>query len=70
MSMFDTLIVQCPNCNTGIAFQSKAGDCQLLTFIPEDVPANIAGDLSGQSQNCPTCGRSCKIVTKIILFVV
>ena len=56
MGMFDSLIVQCPECGKDIDFQSKAGDCVLEVYGLDNCPASILGDLANESETCE-CGR-------------
>jgi hypothetical protein len=53
--MFDTVRVKCLKCNNLIEFQSKAGDCHLLTYGPDKVPVEIAVDLNDRQELCPSC---------------
>ena len=55
--MFDSLRIKCTNCGHEIEFQSKAGDCTLHDYDIQGLPANIAMDLNGQSEECEGCGR-------------
>lgn len=45
MGMFDTVLVNCPNCDLEVGFQSKSGECILeeysLTDCPDDVLSNV-----------------------------
>jgi hypothetical protein len=57
MGLFDSLYVDCP-CGQEIEFQSKADpDRYCRRFSLADCPANIAGDLIGDSEKCSKCGR-------------
>lgn len=58
MGMFDTVVVNCPNCSTIVDFQSKAGDCVLDTYKISYVPIKIALDLNGSYTECTECGES------------
>lgn len=58
MGMFDSVTVSCTNCKQDvIEFQSKAGDCRLGEYKPNQVPMAIAIDLDGSSESCPSCGH-------------
>jgi len=59
MGMYDSVITNCPNCGMELEFQSKAGQCSLIRYIPEAVPAIVAADISEQGpQKCPKCGET------------
>ena len=55
MGMFDTVWLKCPVCQLEIELQSKAGDCCLLDYTEDEVPAAIAADLLGEPVTC-ACG--------------
>lgn len=67
MGMFDSLWVRCPNCNTKVEFQSKSGECGLYDYDVHNVPASIAGDVDGQSMQCPGCKSYVKLKTITII---
>lgn len=56
MGMFDSVIARCPQCGEAVEFQSKAGDCQLLEYSSQAVPAEIAVSLDGCHATCHACG--------------
>lgn len=56
MGMYDSVYARCDNCGTSLEFQSKAGDCILSQYTSDDVPIEIALDISGEEQQCD-CGK-------------
>jgi len=56
MGMFDSVIVQCANCNGLLEFQSKQGACLLEQFLINNVPPEIARDIEGHIEICELCG--------------
>jgi len=66
MGMFDSLYITC-QCEEQIEFQSKADKCLLNSYSLHDVPKSIAGDLDGQIERCPKCGRSYQIVVHMMV---
>lgn len=59
MSMFDSVIAICPNCQHFVEFQSKAGECELrrYTLGAQAIPAEIALDLINCTESCQSCGK-------------
>ena len=57
MGMFDSVIVQCPNCGKGMEFQSKAGDCDLISYTLESAPSEILMDIMNDPQFHQACGQ-------------
>jgi ribosomal protein S27AE len=48
---------ECPECGTGVEFQSKAGDSLLGVYqVPGSVPVAIAQDLDEEVHQCDKCG--------------
>ena len=60
MGMFDSLYVSCPECGDIVEFQSKAGDCNLISYEKTNVPIAIAIDLDGKVVLCK-CGKAVEI---------
>ena len=56
MGMFDSVLVICSICGTKVEFQSKAGECLLREYTPENTPPEISLNLRGETEICPTCG--------------
>lgn len=58
MGMFDSVWFPCPStgCDGTIEVQSKAGECFMASFSPDDVPVEIAADIAGDIGSCSTCG--------------
>lgn len=57
MSCFDSYIKKCPNCGEPVEFQSKAGECDMLTYEGNSVPPEIAASVNGESRDCESCGE-------------
>ena len=53
--MFDSILVDCPECNTRLEIQSKAGKCGLEEFRINSVPLEIACDVEGEYIRCDSC---------------
>jgi uncharacterized protein YbaR (Trm112 family) len=66
MSSFDTVVGHCPHCAHPLEVQSKAGDCELITYSTAGVPAEIAHDLEGVGGLCSNCRKPWKLVCKAI----
>ena len=62
MGMFDSVIVNCPECGTAVEFQSKAGCCELKRYSHRSVPQEIAIDIDGQHQFCKACGEKVELL--------
>ena len=60
MGMFDSVIAKCPDCGGRVEFQSKAGDCSLAEYTPDNVPLKIMADIDGEVSSCQKCGRVLK----------
>ncbi len=69
MGMFDSLYADCPGCSSRVEFQSKAGECVCAEYNVYDCPADVAGDLIGQSRECPVCSRLVSITGRVLLGV-
>ncbi|GGD03595.1 hypothetical protein GCM10011587_04160 [Pyruvatibacter mobilis] len=61
MGMFDTVTARCPECGGKIEWQSKAGECCLVSYDARAVPASIAEDLDGAYSRCPECGEDVEL---------
>ena len=57
MGVYDSVIVECPNCGYDVEFQSKAGECGLKVYYPSSVPIAIAVDLNGDTERCLYCNK-------------
>lgn len=67
MGMYDSVRVVCPNCESSLEFQSKAGECRLKEYELDNVPPSIAGDLIGESVYC-RCGALVTLRGCVTLF--
>lgn len=57
MGMFDSVYGRCPECNSPVEFQSKAGVCVLTNYSASSgVPPEIAKSIDGDSSSCDKCG--------------
>lgn len=63
--MFDSVYVECPQCNKKQEVQSKAGDCILAEYDRYNAPVEIMKDIDESIINC-TCGHIYKL--KAIVF--
>jgi hypothetical protein len=55
MGMYDSVMVNCPECGAEVEFQSKSGDCLLMVYHASGVPSEIARDIEGDREIC-RCG--------------
>lgn len=55
MGMFDEVGIRCPKCKHYNYIQSKAGPCHLITYSYDDVPDEVAQDISGSIISCECC---------------
>jgi hypothetical protein len=62
MGMFDTITFSCPHCGALVEEQTKAGECSLTNFGSDEVPANLAGDILGNTVYCAGCKQRWIIV--------
>lgn len=65
MGMYDSIIFSCPNCKTIIEEQSKAGNCELNRYSPNEVPWDIANDVIDSEVWCHNCESTFTIRPKI-----
>jgi hypothetical protein len=61
MGLYDTIIVNCPDCNEEHFSQSKSGDCLLRTFNLKDCPDGVFGDINRHSPYECDCGTVFKV---------
>ena len=45
MGMYDTVLVQCPQCSTTAEFQSKGGECDLNIYYLFETPPSVLSDV-------------------------
>lgn len=57
MGMFDSVMVPCPACGKLMDFQSKAWDCDMLTFQLENAPPEILMDIMNEPKFHQACGQ-------------
>lgn len=68
MGMYDSLIVQCPNCFQEVEFQSKGGKCLMDRFTVENVPMNVLGGCINDEWNC-ACGKTIGLQVQSLIGV-
>lgn len=64
MSLYDTVIVNCPNCNEECEFQTKSGDCLLEVFTLENCPEGVLQNINRHSPYICDCGISFEVDIK------
>lgn len=69
MGMYDTVIIKCWQCGEEIQLQSKSGDCILKVYKLEETPADVLGDIIGETGNCPNCGAIYKVNVRISAWI-
>jgi hypothetical protein len=57
MGMFDTVYMNCPECDETIEFQSKSGECMLRTYSQNSVPPDVFRGIVGDTEWCEACGH-------------
>lgn len=57
MGLFDRVIINCPNCNEIIDFQSKGGECLLTEYSLENVPDDVLSNVNRHSPESCHCGK-------------
>jgi transcription elongation factor Elf1 len=55
MGMFDEVRFTCPECGNDIEVHSKAGECLLIKYYPDEVPYIIAKDIDKKRAKCGSC---------------
>ena len=59
MGMFDSVYVECPQCETENEFQTKSGDCLLNKYSLNDCPDDVFADVNRHSPcTCEECGTA------------
>lgn len=61
MGMYDSVWVNCPQCNEESEFQSKGGECLLYSYTLENCPNDVLSDVNRHSPNTCDCGASFEI---------
>lgn len=61
MGMYDSVVVNCPDCGKIVEFQSKAGKCEMETYSISSVPTEIALDLDMKKETCSSCGKQIEL---------
>ena len=62
MGMYDSVWVNCPQCNEENEFQSKSGNCHLLTYDLENCPNDIIKDIN---RHAPIICENCRTAYKV-----
>ena len=58
MGLYDSVLVKCPSCGIENEFQSKSGDCLLITYSLKDCPNDVLIDINRHSPYKCDCGVS------------
>jgi len=66
MGMFDTVLVKCPKCGGLNAFQSKGGECLLLTYTLDNAPPDVLSDINRHSPYTCLCGVELEVILEPI----
>ena len=61
MGMFNTIIVECPNCGKEIEFQTKSGTKMLERYYIDKVPEEEIQGILGQTERCYECNQIIEI---------
>jgi len=57
MGLFDSVMVECPECGHKVEHQSKADEMPYMnTYTVEDAPAHILIDCLNEPHRCGKCG--------------
>lgn len=56
MGMYDTVLVNCPNCNEEHQFQTKSGQCSLDVYTLENCPDDVMVNVNRHSPCRCDCG--------------
>lgn len=56
MGLYDSVIVNCPQCGKEKEFQSKSGDCLLEVYTLEDCPRDVIENINRHSPYKCDCG--------------
>jgi hypothetical protein len=55
MGLFDSVLADCPNCGRKVEFQSKAGECFMRCYAPNEAPPEVLADVLNDPQYCRHC---------------
>lgn len=75
MGMFDTIIIECPECGADIEYQTKVGKCELekyeigLDYISYQFPPEVAVSLNLKEFTC-NCGTIIKFYAEVNLKMI
>ena len=61
MGLYDTILVECPNCGTEHEFQSKSGKCMMRTYTLHDCPKDVMFNANRHSPRECDCGISFEV---------
>lgn len=71
MGMFDEVRVPCPTCGKTAYFQSKGGDCLLVTYELHKAPDNVLSNINRHSPYiCEACRTPFKVEINPVVRVV
>lgn len=57
MGMYDSVIVDCPDCGGELEYQTKNGPCDLREYSINNCPMDIAQGVDGDTTRCGECGK-------------
>lgn len=61
MGMFDSLVVECPNCRDEIEFQSKSGECMLTIYNKYNISPYVAIGMDYDIIKCGKCKKNIQV---------
>ena len=57
MGFYDSVWVNCPNCNEELEFQSKSGECNFSIYNLESAPNDVLANVNRHSSIKCDCGK-------------
>jgi len=71
MGMFDEVEIPCPNCGAIYVAQSKGGDCSLARYNLDNVPMDVADDVTRHAPfRCDECDEVFDVLVRPSIFPV
>lgn len=61
MGVYNTIKINCPNCDNILRFQTKSGSCILTEYHITNVPKRELRGIMGKERKCNNCGKNIKI---------
>jgi hypothetical protein len=69
MSLFDSVMVECPGCKNMVEFQTHADECAYMeSYTLENAPDVIKADIVGSWEICSQCGLKVHIVGQVRIW--